>query len=87
MLIVNSREIKGMVFVAFMNTAAKYYDMQIKLLQDAGVLPKAVVKIGDPDGKPFTMPQATPKLPPIIFKFSNDEETRRAVAEFGPAGK
>ena len=87
MLIVNSRETTGMVFVAFMNTAAKYYDMQIKLLQDAGLLPKAVVKIGDPDGKPFTMPQATPKLPPIIFKFSNDEETRRAVAEFGPAGK
>lgn len=59
MAIANVSDSKGTERVAFINAAARYYDMHIKLLQDAGVLPKAAARLEHtaPEGKPFTLPQ------------------------------
>jgi hypothetical protein len=83
MAIANARGTKGMERVAFINAAARYYDMQIKLLQDAGVLPKAAARLehSGPEGKPITIPQPTTTPQPFIINVTRTAESERAIAE------
>jgi hypothetical protein len=69
--------------IGFLNTATKINELQAKLLGDAGII-KKVLRIGDPDGKPFTTPQRDPEeLRPIMLNMTTDEETEDAVRQFG----
>jgi hypothetical protein len=84
MAITGARDSNGLTRVAFVNATARYYDMQIKLLQDAGVLPKAAQKheMSGPDEKPFTM--SAPAQPaPVILNITYDKDTDRIVKQFG----
>lgn len=65
----------GNTRVGLLNTALRSIEISTRLLQDAGVLPKATLKIGGPDGKPIPMVtnvkveiiRATSTSPPVLY--------------------
>jgi hypothetical protein len=61
---------------------AKIVELADALGRLASGLPSKVTGISDPEGKPFTF--ARPEEPLIVrIKFTDDDATRQAVAEFG----
>jgi hypothetical protein len=50
----------------------------------AAGMPQKVTAISDPEGKPFTFPRNGEAPPPVIIYFTDNENTRSAVAQFGP---
>lgn len=50
----------------------------------AAGMPQKVTAITDPEGKPFTFPRNGEAAPPVVIYFTDNENTRSAVAQFGP---
>jgi hypothetical protein len=73
------KESSGSVQIGYLNTVLKIESLAIRLLQDAGVLPRA-------DGTPFTLPNAAAPTT-VVVNVRRDEESDAAVKLFGERPK